>query len=84
MAVCFNLGRRQSNPAGKSVPATLTETDLRCLQLAAEGVPVPRIAKTLGITPAEVREHFAAICAHFEARTLAQAIARAIRTGVIA
>lgn len=65
------------------MPTTLSETDLRCLQLAAEGIPVRRIAATLGMPPDEVQAHFVTICAHFEALTLTQAIVRAIRMNVI-
>jgi DNA-binding NarL/FixJ family response regulator len=69
-----------SAPAG----ARLTERELDVLRLLAEGLRQEEIGLRLGIGPETVRTHLRKACARLGAGTRTQAVATALRHGLIA
>lgn len=62
-------------------PTKLSERELDVLSLVAQGYLSPEISKVLHISPWTVRSHQKRLRAKLGARTLAQAVAVAIRNG---
>lgn len=65
------------------VPRDLTAREREVLQLAAHGYTGEEIASLLMISPATIKSHFANIYAKLEARDRAEAVAKALRAGLI-
>ena len=64
--------------------ARLTERELDVLRLLAEGLRQEEIGRRLGIGPETVRTHLRKACARLGAATRTQAVAAALRQGLIA
>jgi DNA-binding CsgD family transcriptional regulator len=62
----------------------LTRRELQVLELAAEGRSAPMIATELGLSVATVRTHFGHIYEKLDVGDRAAAVAKAMRTGMIA
>jgi DNA-binding CsgD family transcriptional regulator len=62
----------------------LTERELDVLRLLAEGLRQEEIGRRLGIGPETVRTHLRKACARLGAATRTQAVAAALRQGLIA
>jgi DNA-binding CsgD family transcriptional regulator len=62
----------------------LTPRELEVIRLAAQGLPGPRIAERLVLSPATIKTHFANIYAKLGVGDRAAAVARALRLGLIA
>jgi LuxR family quorum-sensing system transcriptional regulator CciR len=62
---------------------TLSERQLACLKLVAEGRSSPEIARELGISPRTVDDYLAEACVKLGARNRVQAVAEAVRAGLI-
>ncbi len=61
----------------------LTEKELRCLSLMAEGLSTHRLARVLAMDDGEARAVEAAIIGKFQANNRFQAIAKAVMLGVV-
>lgn len=61
----------------------LTEKELRCLSLMAEGLSTHRLARALAMDDGEARAVEAAIIGKFQANNRFQAIAKAVMLGVV-
>jgi DNA-binding CsgD family transcriptional regulator len=61
----------------------LSERQLDCLKFVAAGLSSPKIARRLGISPRTVDEYVADACLKLGVRTRVEAIAVAIRAGLI-
>jgi DNA-binding NarL/FixJ family response regulator len=80
-----NLYRTRRN-AGEPAPThyhSLSRRQVRVLQMIAQGMSNKRIARSLGITPETVKTHAKCILSKLEARTRAQAVARAEAIGLL-
>ena len=75
--------RRRSIPDGAGAP-TLTVAEGRALQLLSYGLTVPMAAELLGLSPQTVKDQVKTARLRLGAKTATQAVAIAIRTGVIA
>jgi len=64
-------------------PGPLTERELAVLELLAEGLPHEEIGRRLGITAETVRSHLRKSCDRLGATTRTQAVAIALRMGLI-
>lgn len=74
---------RQEEMSNDRSNLTLSDRQLECLRLVALGLSSPEIGRTLGISPRTVDEYVSDACLKLGARTRVQAIAIAIRTGLI-
>tara|TARA_R110002020_G_scaffold154610_7_gene334614 strand:- start:55 stop:264 length:210 start_codon:yes stop_codon:yes gene_type:complete len=63
--------------------AGLTHAERTCLQLAARGLPLDAIARQSGASPETVETHLASVRAKLMAQTTMEAVARALKFGVI-
>jgi DNA-binding CsgD family transcriptional regulator len=63
--------------------ASLTRREVELLELAADGLDGPSLAKTLSVSPSTVRTHFENIYAKLNVHNRAAAVAKAMRLGVI-
>ena len=70
-------------PGSRGTPP-LTKRELQVLELAAEGFSAPQIATELCVSVATVRTHFAHIYDKLKVGDRASAVAKAMRTGIIA
>lgn len=71
---------------GSSTPTPsvqLSERQLACLELIAEGKTSRAIAKALGLSPRTVDHYSKFICAKLGVRTRAQAVSVAVALGII-
>ena len=68
---------------GPETSAALTPRELDLLQLAAEGRSGPQIANELVLSPATVKTHFENIYAKLCTRDRVEAVAKAMRLGLI-
>jgi DNA-binding CsgD family transcriptional regulator/tetratricopeptide (TPR) repeat protein len=75
--------RRGPRPATKENPAGLTARQMEVLALLAEGLSNADIAERLYISPKTVDHHVSAVLAKLDARTRAEAAARAVRSGLL-
>lgn len=73
------LGPRRAQLA----PPVLSEREREVLQLAADGLGAPEIAKRLVLSPATVRTHFQRIYERLGVNDRPAAVARALRAGLI-
>jgi DNA-binding CsgD family transcriptional regulator len=64
-------------------PAMLTARELEVLALAAEGLTSPRIAERLVISPETVKSHLRSVYAKLDVKDRAEAVAQAVRWGLI-
>lgn len=64
-------------------PRNLSEREVDCLKLAADGLSSPKIARVLGLSPRTVDEYLASACLKLGARTRVQAVGTAIRLGLL-
>ena len=62
---------------------TLSVRQLECLALTAAGRSSPEIARLLGISPRTVDGYIGDACKRFGVRTRVQAVAAAVRAGLI-
>jgi two-component system response regulator DesR len=69
--------------AGGQRGADLTRRELDVLALVAEGLPHEEIARRLGIGPETVRTHLRKACTRLDAAGRTQAVAAALRLGLI-
>lgn len=69
-----------SNPIPYS---SLSPRQLDCLRLAAQGKSSPEIATLLGISRRTVDQRIAEACARLEVHNRVEAVAKAIRLGLI-
>lgn len=77
-SLAFHLAEQAACPE-----RVLTSREREVLRLAAEGLRVEDIGRHLFLSPATVKAHLAKAAHKLEARTRAQAVAVAIRAGVI-
>lgn len=61
----------------------LSPRQIACLQLAAQGKRSPEIAEALGISRRTVDQYFEEAGARLDARTRVQAVAKAVRLGLV-
>jgi len=85
---CAGLGGKvvvTVTPAGDlpTAPERLTEREREVLRLVAEGLPSDRIGRRLGISGATVRTHVEHVREKLDARTRAEAVARATALGLL-
>lgn len=73
------LGRAEDDLS----PVDLTERELQVLALLAEGASNKAIARSLGITPHTAKFHVASIVAKLGATGRTEAVAKAMRTGLL-
>lgn len=66
-----------------SPTVTLTPRERDVLQLAANDLSAPVIARRLSVSPATVSTHFGHIYGKLEVRSRAGAVAKALRLGLI-
>ncbi|QRM55883.1 MerR family transcriptional regulator [Sinorhizobium sp. BG8] len=64
-------------------PASLTDQELRCLSLMAEGYPTTRIARALEIEPGEVQVMEKEVIRKFNSNNRFQAVAKAVLLGIV-
>lgn len=64
-------------------PETLSDLELRCLTLMAEGYPTTRIARALEVEPGQVQAMEKEIIRKFDGNNRFQAVAKAVLLGVI-
>jgi DNA-binding NarL/FixJ family response regulator len=76
------LGRIEDNSSTRNLPS-LTDREYECLQMAASGDTAKMIANKIGITERTVRFHFSNICQKFEVHRRSEAIALAIKSGIL-
>jgi DNA-binding NarL/FixJ family response regulator len=77
-------GRDGHEPDGEEdEPAVLTARELQVLQLLVEGASNKAIARRLGITPHTVKFHVAAIAGKLGASGRTDAVAKAVRQGLV-
>ena len=81
--VGYELGAFLAHRRGELKPPLLTERQLEILQLAARGESGPEIAARLFISPATVKTHFEHIYANLGVSDRAEAVAHALREGLI-
>jgi DNA-binding CsgD family transcriptional regulator len=62
---------------------SLSRREIEVLGLEADGLGVPELAETLGLSPATVRTHFTSIYAKLDVRNRAGAVAKVPRFGLI-
>lgn len=74
----------ESRQPGSPSLSPLTRRELEVLALAADGFSAPQLATELGLSVATVRTHFAHIYEKLEVSDRASAVAKAMRTGMIA
>jgi DNA-binding CsgD family transcriptional regulator len=60
-----------------------TRRELEVLQLLAQGLTNRQMAERLGVSEHTVKFHVTALLGKFDARTRAEAVARAIRLGLL-
>ncbi len=72
-----------SRAAVPSMVEALTSRELEVLQLLARGLTNRRIAERLGVSEHTIKFHVAAVLGKLDARTRAEAVARAIRLGLL-
>jgi len=76
------LNRMADSDSNKPLPP-LTEREFECLNMAAEGATAKMIANEIGITERTVRFHFSNICQKFEVQRRSEAIALAVKSGIL-
>ncbi|MCF3640552.1 MerR family transcriptional regulator [Rhizobium sp. TRM95111] len=64
-------------------PGSLTDVELRCLSLMAEGYPTTRIARALDLDPGEAQVIEREIVRKFNGNNRFQAVAKAVLLGII-
>ena len=69
--------------SASSLSIELTERELSCLKLAAEGLTSKMIGRELEVTERTVRFHFSNICRKLDVQRRTEAIAAALRAGII-
>ena len=67
----------------ESRPQLLSPRQLECLQLAAQGLTSPEIARALGISARTVDQYMAEACVRLEVRNRVQAVAKAVALGLV-
>jgi PAS domain S-box-containing protein len=77
------VGAFLSHRRGELSPAVLSDREVELLQLAADGLSGPEIARRLSLSPATVKTHFENIYARYGVPDRVAAVARALRQGVI-
>lgn len=73
-------GARHLGPTNGTV---LTGRELEILELVSRGFESPGIARELHVSPQTVRTHVAHVLGKLDARTRAEAVAIAVRRGLI-
>jgi DNA-binding NarL/FixJ family response regulator len=83
---CFDEGHGRVPQREETAPAShrsLSRREAGVLQMMAQGMSNKCIARSLGIAPETVKTHAKGILSKLEARTRAQAVARAEAIGVL-
>jgi DNA-binding CsgD family transcriptional regulator len=75
--------RRDTEEPAPTTYRLLSRRQVGVLQMIARGMPNKRIARSLGIAPETVKTHAKGILSKLEARTRAQAVARAVAIGLL-
>ncbi|HEX6738298.1 MAG TPA: response regulator transcription factor [Vicinamibacteria bacterium] len=75
--------RREAGPAAPDLVEPLTPREGEVLQLLAQGLPNRAIAARLGISDHTVKFHVNAILTKLGAATRTEAVAQAVRTGLV-
>jgi DNA-binding CsgD family transcriptional regulator len=81
--VGYELGAFLARRRGELAPPPLTPRQLQVLQLCAAGLAGPEIAERLVISAATVKTHFEHIYSKLKVSGRGQAVARALRDGLI-
>ena len=86
--VLRRVGRPRANGNGKAAAAVVTDADLtprelEVLQLLAEGLTQPQIARQLVISPRTVGTHIQNLLGKLDVHSRAQAVALAHRMGLV-
>jgi DNA-binding NarL/FixJ family response regulator len=76
-------GRSENDGEADAAPAGLTAREMQVLQLLAAGASNKAIARRLGITPHTAKFHVAAIAAKLGASGRTDAVAKAMRLGLV-
>jgi PAS domain S-box-containing protein len=79
----YEVGQFLGEHRSELSPSPLTRRERQVLQLAARGLPGPKIAEELGISSATVKTHFTHIYEKLGVAGRASATAEALRQGVI-
>jgi DNA-binding NarL/FixJ family response regulator len=83
----LTLLRNQATPLRRGLDESarfeLTERELAVLQGLVQGFPYKRVADALGISLDTVRSHVRHVYAKLQVHSVAQAVSRAIREGLV-
>jgi DNA-binding CsgD family transcriptional regulator len=82
-AIGHEIGASLAPLAGELVGSPLTARERELLQLAADGLSGPQIARRLNLSPATVKTHFENIYAKYAVGDRVAAVAKAMRAGLI-
>jgi PAS domain S-box-containing protein len=83
VGVGHEVGEFLSHRRGELLPPELTDRELEVLQLAARGQSGREIAEALVVSPATVKSHLEHIYRKLEVSDRAEAVAHAMRSGLI-
>jgi DNA-binding CsgD family transcriptional regulator len=83
VAMGHELGHFFRSRRGELEPSVLTRRGLEVLQLAADGLTGPAMARELHVSPATVKRHFEEIYARLGVSGRPAAVAEAMRRGLI-
>jgi len=83
VAIGHEIGWLLAPQAEKLRPSPLSARERQLLQLAAEGMSGPQIARRLSLSPATVKTHFENIYAKYGVPDRVAAVAKAMRDGLI-
>jgi DNA-binding CsgD family transcriptional regulator len=82
-AIGHEIGASLAPLAGELIGSPLTARERELLQLAADGLSGPQIARRLNLSPATVKTHFENIYAKYAVSDRVAAVAKAMRAGLI-
>ena len=81
--VAQHAGPAARRRLGSTDGAVLTGRELEILELVSRGFESPGIGRELHVSPQTVRTHVAHVLGKLDARTRAEAVAIAVRSGLI-